>query len=138
MNRNILLMGMVFILLVSACAPQGTPTADPIDIQHTAEAAAFTMVAETQAVVPTATPVPPTNTPAPTLPPSSTPLPLPTSGTPGSIPTDATGVATFTQQVPQSQPTSSSGGGGGQDNCNQPLTSWQGPTANFSIANQSN
>ena len=135
MNRNILLLGMVFILLASACAPQGTPTANAVDIQHTAEAAALTMVAETQASVPTATPVPPTNTPAPTLPPSSTPLPLPTSGTPGSLPS---GAPTFTQQAPpaQSQPTSSSEGG--PDNCNQPLTAWQGPTANFSIANQTN
>lgn len=126
---------MVFILLVSACAPQGTPTANPVDIQHTAEAAALTMVAETQAALPTATPVPPTDTASPTLAPSSTPLPLPTSstaGTPGSLPANA---PTFTQQVFQSQPTASSGGGSTQDNCNQPLTAWQGPTANFSIAN---
>ena len=131
MNRNILLIGVVFILLAGACAPQGTPTANPVDIQHTAEAAALTMVAETQAAVPTATLVPPTDTPSPTLPPSSTPLPLPTSSTPGSIPT---GAPTFTPQVPQAQATT--GSGGGQDNCNQPLTSWQGPTASFSIANQ--
>jgi hypothetical protein len=124
-------MGVVFILLAGACAPQGTPTANPVDIQHTAEAAALTMVAETQAAVPSATPVPPTDTPSPTLPPTSTPLPLPTLGTPGSIPV---GAPTFTQQVLQAQPTT--GSGGGQDNCNQPLTSWQGPTANFSIANQ--
>lgn len=142
MNRNIWLIGAVFTLLVSACSPQGTPTAAPVDIQHTAEAAALTMVAETQAAVPTATPVPPTNTASPTLPPSSTPLPLPTSGTPGTltVPTGAPATSTtlsagFTQQAPQSQPTSSSGGGT-QDNCNQPLTAWQGPTANFSISNQ--
>ncbi len=80
------------------------------------------MVAETQAAVPTATPVPPTETASPTLPPTSTPLPLPTSGTPGSVPTGApttstTLSASFTQQAPptQSQPTSSSGGGGTQD-----------------------
>jgi hypothetical protein len=130
MNRNILLFGAVFILLASACGPQGTPTASPVDIGNTAQAAALTMVAETQAAVPSATPFPPTNTAAPTLPPTSTSLPLPTSETPGSIPT---GAPTFTQQVPQSQPTSSSGGG--TDNCNQALTSWQGRTANFSITN---
>jgi hypothetical protein len=129
MNRKLLLMGVVFILLTGACAPQGTPTANPVDIGHTAEAAALTMVAETQAAVPSPTPIPPTNTAAPTLPPTVTSLPLPTSGTPGSVPT---GLPTFTQQVPQSQPTSNSGGEG---NCNQPLTSWQGPTANFSITN---
>jgi hypothetical protein len=137
MNRNKVLIGVVFILLLSACAPQGTPTADPVDIGNTAQAAAFTMVAETQAAVPTSTPVPPTETASPTQPPTSTPLPLPTSGTPGTLPANA---PTFTSQAPpaQSQPTSSSGGGGTEDICNQPLTSWQGPTANFSIANQSN
>lgn len=135
MNRNIWLIGAVFALLVSACSPQSTPTAAPVDIQHTAEAAALTMVAETQEAVPTATPAPPTNTASPTLPASSTPLPLPTSGTPGTV-TVPTGAPTFTQQAPQSQPTSSSGGAGTQDNCNQPLTAWQGPTANFSISNQ--
>ncbi len=131
MNRNIMLAGVVFMLLISSCAPQGTPTADPVDIQHTAEAAALTMVAETQASVPTATLAPPTETASPTAPPSSTPLPLPTSGTQV---TSIAGAPTFTQQAPQAQPTSSSGGG--QDNCNQPLTAWQGPTANFSISNQ--
>ena len=135
MNRNILLVGVVFMLLISACAPQATPTAAAVDIQHTAEAAALTMVAETQAAVPTATPVPPTDTASPTLPASSTPLTLPTSGTPGTVTVPA-GAPTFTPQAPQSQPTSSSGGGT-QDNCNQPLTAWQGPTANFSISNQS-
>lgn len=133
MKRNTLILGVVFILLASACSPQATPTANPVDVQHTAEAAALTMVAETQASVPTSTPVPPTAIPSSTLPPTSTPLPLPTSSTPGSGPT---GVPTVTQPVAQAQPTSNSGGGGTQDNCNQPLTSWQGPTANFSIANQ--
>jgi hypothetical protein len=143
MNRNILFIGVAFMLLASACAPQGIPTANPVDIGHTAEAAALTMVAETQAAVPTSTPVPPTETASPTQPPTSTPLPLPTSSTPGSVPTGApttstTLSASFTQQAPptQSQPTSSSGGGSTEAVCNQPLTSWQGPTANFSITNQ--
>jgi hypothetical protein len=130
MNRKLLLLGVVFILLASACAPQGTPTQNPVDIQNTAQAAALTMVAETQAAVPTPTPLPPTNTAGPTLPPTSTPIPLPTSETPGLVPTNA---PTFTQAAPQAQPTTNTGGG--EDNCNQPLTSWQGPTADFSIAN---
>jgi hypothetical protein len=133
MKRNILIIGVVFILLASACAPQGTPTADPVDVQHTAEAAALTMVAETQAAVPTSTPIPPTETAGPTLPPSSTPLASPTSSTPGA---STTGLPTFTQQAPAQALPTSSGGGGAQDNCNQPLTAWQGPTANFNIANQ--
>jgi hypothetical protein len=130
MNRPITLFGVIFVLLASACAPQATPTVDPLDIQHTAEAAAFTMVAETEQAVPSATRVPPTDLPSPTSPPTVTPLPLPTSSTPGVIPT---GLPTFTQQA--QQPAATSNAGGNQDICNQPLTSWQGPTANFSIAN---
>jgi hypothetical protein len=134
MNRNRLILGVVFILLASACSPQPAPTENPVNIQQTAEAAALTMVAETQAALPTATTIPPTSPPSPTPLATNSPIPLPTSGTPGLIPTP-TGLPTFTQQVPQAQPTTSSGGGS-TDICNQPLTSWQGPTANFSIANQ--
>lgn len=126
-----MLIGVLFMLLTGACAPQSTPTVDPLDIQHTAEAAAFTMVAETEQAVPTATRVPPTDLPSPTSPPTVTPLPLPTSGTAALLPA---GAPTFTRQAPQAPATSSSGGN--QDVCNQPLTSWQGPTANFAIANQ--
>ena len=131
MNRTVMLIGVLFVLLASACAPQATPTVAPLDIQHTAEAAAFTMVAETQQTIPTATRVPPTDLPSPTSPPSVTPLPLPTSGTPALLPT---GLPTLTQQAPQVPATSNSGGN--QDVCNQPLTAWQGPTANFNVANQ--
>ena len=131
MKRNVLIIGAILILLASACAPQAAPTANPADIQHTAEAGAFTVVAETQAAIPTNTPVPPTDIPAPTALPTETPPPLPTSSTPGGLPTD---IPTFT---PQSPNTSSNGNNANnQDICNQPLTSWQGPTANFTIANQ--
>ena len=133
MKQNVLIAGLVFILFASACAPQATPTANPLDIQHTAEAAAFTMVAETQQAAPTATSIPPTDLPSPTIPPTVTPLPLPTSGTPQGAVSAPTGLPTFTAQSPQSNSGSS---GDTQDNCNQPLTSWQGPTANFNIANQ--
>ncbi len=46
------------------------------DIQGTAVAAAFTMIAETEAAIPTATPVPPTDTPVPTPIPTDTVAPL--------------------------------------------------------------
>ena len=122
MKRNVLIIGAILILLASACAPQAAPTANPADIQHTAEAGAFTVVAETQAAIPTNTPVPPTDIPAPTALPTETPPPLPTSSTPGGLPTD---IPTFT---PQSPNTSSNGNNANnQDICNQPLTSWQGP-----------
>jgi len=138
MKRNISIVGVVLILLVSACAPQSTPTANPADIQHTAEAAAFTIVAQTQQALPSATPVPPTEAPSQTPPPTNTPPPLPTSGTPGALGTQETlssgaalptGLPTFTQQA-------STGSTNNQDICNQPLTSWQGKTANFSVSNQ--
>jgi len=129
MKRNVLIIGVVLVLLVSACAPQAAPTANPVDVQHTAEAGAFTVVAETQAAIPTAPPVPPTDTPVPTALPTDTPPPLPTSSTPGALPT---GIPTFT---PQSL-NASTNTDNNQDICNQPLTGWQGPTANFAIANQ--
>lgn len=64
---------VIITLLISACGARNLratpiPTVNPVDIQNTMVAAAFTMVAETQAAIPTATPLPPTatftNTPA--------------------------------------------------------------------------
>ena len=126
MKRNALIIGVILVLLVSACAPRAAPTANPVDVQHTAEAGALTIVAETQAAVPTATPVPPTETLLPTTIATDTPHPLPTLGTSGTL---ATNIPTFTPQSPNTSNTNN------QDVCNQPLTAWQGPTANFTIAN---
>ena len=50
-------------LIAGACAPQAAPTMDAAAVQATAVAAAFTMVAQTQAAIPTATPLPPTEIP---------------------------------------------------------------------------
>ena len=64
---------LVFTLIISACgAPASqatpTPTLNAIELQGTIAAGLFTIVAETQAAIPTATPPPPTatltNTPA--------------------------------------------------------------------------
>jgi hypothetical protein len=55
--------------LFSACGPEAEPTMSAADVQGTAVAAAWTIVAETQAAIPTATPIPPTDTPVPTSPP---------------------------------------------------------------------
>ncbi|MEW6401436.1 MAG: hypothetical protein AB1649_06520 [Chloroflexota bacterium] len=70
---------LTLTVLLTACGPQATPTANPADVQGTAVAAAWTMVAETQAAIPTATPLPPTNTPSPTALPTFTQVALPTS-----------------------------------------------------------
>jgi hypothetical protein len=66
-------------LIASACgAEPPPPTMNAVDVQNTAVAAALTMVAETQAAIPTNTPLPPTETPTETPLPTDTPLPLPT------------------------------------------------------------
>lgn len=125
MIRNALLMGVVLSLVVGACAPEATPTFNPLDIQHTAEAGALTIVAQTQAAVPTDTVVPPTDTPPPTSPPTLTPLASPTSGTLAA----ATATATVAAQ-------SSGSASSTQDACNKALTAWEGPTAKLNLANE--
>jgi len=72
---------VVIAMLISACGAPAAPTMQAVDVQNTAVAAAFTMVAETQAAIPTATPLPPTEPPTLTPLPTNTPLPLPTSAT---------------------------------------------------------
>jgi hypothetical protein len=65
-------------MIISACGAPAAPTMNAADVQSTAVAAAFTMVAQTQAAVPTATPLPPTEPPTQTPAATNTPLPLPT------------------------------------------------------------
>ena len=70
-------------LVISACGARAiptTPTANPVDIQASAAAVAFTIIAETQAALPTTTPVTPTATITDTPPPTNTVPPLPPSG----------------------------------------------------------
>lgn len=69
---------LVITLVISACGAPAVPTVNPVDVQNTAAAAAFTMVAQTQAAIPTATPLPPTETPTETPAATNTPLALPT------------------------------------------------------------
>ena len=63
---------LTLAVLLTACGPEATPTMSPADVQGTAVAAAWTMVAATQQAIPTATPVPPTETPSPTPSPTFT------------------------------------------------------------------
>jgi hypothetical protein len=116
MKRNAWIMGVILGLAASACAPQATPTASPLDIQYTAEAAAFTRVAQTEEAIPTETVVPPSPTPVPTL----------------------TPITSLTSEVSptQTQTTVSESAGSTQDNCNKALTSWEGPTAKLNLANE--
>lgn len=78
MKHKIIFISLVIAtILLSACGAEATPTISVEDIQSTAVAAAFTIVAETQAAIPTATLLPPTETPTQTPLPTNTPLPLP-------------------------------------------------------------
>lgn len=91
-HYSVLTLVLMIMLLVSGCGTQAAPTASPVDFQGTVAAAAFTVIAETQAAIPTATPIPPTatstNTPIPTntippltsLPGTLTPVPGGNSG----------------------------------------------------------
>ena len=69
---------IVTTLIITACGAPAAPTVNAADVQHTAEAAAFTMVAETLAAVPTETPLPPTETPTETPLATETAQPSPT------------------------------------------------------------
>ena len=75
MNKTITFL-LASIFLLTACGPEPEPTMSAADVQGTAVAAAWTMVAETQAAIPTATPIPPTETPLPTPLPTNTTVPL--------------------------------------------------------------
>src|SRR5215211_2621950 len=76
---SILTVIVVATLIVSACGGEpAAPTMNAADVQNTAVAAAFTMIAETQAAIPTDTPLPPTEAATQTPLPTETPLPLPT------------------------------------------------------------
>jgi len=118
--KRILFVAAILALLLSACGPQATPTIDPAQVQASAIAAANTMVAMTQAAIPTATPIPPTPLPSPTLAPPPTPIPLPTLSV---LPT----------------PTLAAAGSGGADSCNHLLdTKSSGPSASLNLRNRTN
>jgi hypothetical protein len=98
---------IIMVITLSACGPTPAPTMSAADVQGTAVAAAWTVVAMTQAAIPTATPVPPTETPSPTPLPTFTPLLPPTSA--------------FPTQPVFGAPTNTPPGGATADPCNQPL-----------------
>lgn len=132
MKKNVTVIALAAILILGACAPQAAPTTSPQDVQRTAEAAAFTMVAETQAAVPTNTPVPPTVAATATQPPTVTPIVTLTSD-PFLVNTP-TGIPTLLPQQPTAA--SSSNGSTAVDTCNKTLTEWRGPSAEFNIVNE--
>jgi hypothetical protein len=110
--KRILFVTVLLTLLLSACGAAATPTADPASIQASAVAAANTMVALTQAAIPTETPIPPTPLPSPTELPSPTLLALPTL--------DILASPTFVAAAPPIGATS------GSDTCQSPLVAKPG------------
>lgn len=133
MNSKVVLIALVAVLTLGACAPQAAPTTNPQDVQHTAEAAAFTMVAETQASIPTNTPVPPTPLETATQVATVTPIVSPTLTSDPFLVSTPTGIPTL---MPQQPTASSNSGESAVDTCNKILTEWHGPTANFNIVNE--
>jgi hypothetical protein len=125
MKRFTLFLLITTMAMVIGACGNSTPTEPPLgaeEIQATAVSAAFTIVAETQAAIPTNTPVPPTDTPLPTPLPTDTPVPSPTL--------DPSVVAATNTTVAQA--TNSTGG----DPCNQPLPgSVSGPETKIKLAN---
>ncbi len=81
---------LALAVLLTACGAPAAPTMAPADVQNTAVAAAWTMVAATNIANPSATPLPPTEVPSPTALPTFTaePLLIPTLEVP-STPTTA-------------------------------------------------
>jgi hypothetical protein len=123
MKLKFLVHIMALALLISACgAPAAIPTIDPLSVQSTAVAAASTYISQTQAAIPTITAIPASETP------TSTPLPTETLDAALSTPTIIlipTDLPTFTPQP-----------AAGNDPCNKALLTWQGPTATFTIVNE--
>ena len=115
MKRETLSYIMLLAFLVSACGAPAIPTTDPVSLQSTSLAVAFTIVAETQAAIP------------PTDAPTQTPLPTNTAEPSPTVVLSPTDFLTFT---PEPVATKS-------DPCNKALVTWEGPSASFSIVNES-
>ena len=82
MNKKLIFALTLFAVLLAACGGQpAEPTLSAEEVQGTAVSSAFTMVAQTQAAIPTNTPLPPTETPSPTPLPTFTAVVLPSPTT---------------------------------------------------------
>jgi hypothetical protein len=115
--KKLLIIVLASIFLISACGPEPEPTMSAEEVQGTAVAAAWTMVAETQAAIPTATPIPPTEIPSATPPPTNTVAPL-------VLPTQPLAV----------QPTATTASSA--DECDKFLGDAAGPTAPIKLVNE--
>ncbi len=121
--KSFLFVAALSALVLAACGGRAAPTVDPGQIQASAVAAASTMVALTQAAIPTPSPEPPTALPNPTELPSPTLLALPTLDTSG---------------FPTAAPAPTIASGTSTTDCNHPLdVGSAGPKHNTVIINAS-
>jgi hypothetical protein len=92
-------IAVLLVTIISGCGGQpAVPTISPEEVQGTAISAASTMVAQTQAAIPSATPLPPTatftftpiftDTPVASPTPAISPTPLPPTRDPNADPCD--------------------------------------------------
>jgi hypothetical protein len=115
MQKHLLASIAILSLFISACGAQPTEASVSVDdIQRTSEAIAFTIVAESQAAIPTDT-----ATEASTLTPLPTDTLIPSATLDASLVTAS--AATHVASVATADP------------CNQPLLSWQGDSASLDI-----
>jgi hypothetical protein len=129
MLKKILLI-LALTLLITACAPQAAPTMAAADVQGTAVAAAWTMVASTQAAIPTNTPPPPTETASPTPLPTFTQQPLQQPLLVPTLPQLVMPTAAIVAPAAQSSD---------PNNCLKPLNVAEaGPSKNTRLENQNN
>jgi hypothetical protein len=93
-----LVVGTLLLAALSACQREPEPTLTTGDIANTAIAVAWTQLAQTQAALPTATPMPPTVTPPPTA------TLMPTLALPATLAAPASPTADPCNQPPPSAP----------------------------------
>jgi hypothetical protein len=114
-QKSLITISILITLLISACGGRETPTLSAEDQAQTAIAEAWLIITQTQAALPTSTPVPATSTPEPTL--------------------------TFLPTIPilfSPQPAATVATGPTQDVCNQvPPIEPQGVQVNIDFTNQS-
>jgi len=125
--KRIWIISAIIIVLLTACGPKAEPTMSPAEVQGTAMAAAMTMVAATQAAVPTATSIPPTEAPSAT--------PFPTNTLPVQNQPSLLDIATATQAFAVVPTNTTASSVGSNDPCMAPLTTWQGDSAKMYLRN---
>ena len=140
-NYKIIPLILTLLAALTACGPQATPTMNPADVQNTAVAAAWTVVAMTDAAKPP-TPMPPPPQPSPTVfvpQPGPTAQPVFTSTIPVMPDLFASPTTESAIFIPPTATFSSMGNvGGTPDPCNGPLSPVaQGRKVKTRVVNQS-